>query len=191
MYPQQTGWQQQPQQPLYGQQTGFQQPQPQQQGGFARPPLPPQASGQYSFLSAPPPSSSGLSPQQTGWQQQQQQPLRQQATGWAGAGIVPQATGWQGAGQQQPLMPQATGWHDPRLQMMQSSFMPMNTAAVSLLRLFSSRLAASTCRWDGGSRILHLPYDAGRTGRFRRHARDEMAGLPTTGRHNMLTTRVD
>lgn len=134
--PQQTGFQQ----PLYAQQTGFpQQQQQQQQPSFPRPPLPQGASGQYSFLNAPPPPSVNLTPQQTGWQP----PIRTQATGWGNSagtpGLVPQQTGWQGGGGQAPLMPQATGWHDPRLTMMSSSFMPMNSSAVRLP--FSRRCA--------------------------------------------------
>ncbi|CDZ97229.1 RhoGEF GTPase [Phaffia rhodozyma] len=126
--PQQTGYQ-------YPQQTGFQP----QQTGFSRPPLSNQTSAQpYSFLNAPPPSQQGLAPglvpQATGWAGAGQGAggigggLRPQVTGWAGAGqvgggLMPQATGWAGAG---GLVPQQTGFHDPRLQMMSSSFMPMN-----------------------------------------------------------------
>lgn len=151
--PQQTGYQQ----PLYAQQTGYPgQLQQQQQPSFQqRPPPPPIPSQQgqpsYSFLNAPPPSS----------QFQQASPLQAQATGWAGAGqgmgslqpqqtgwnagggggmmaqqtgLMPQQTGYQGGGGMQPLMAQPTGFHDPRLQMMASSFMPMNTSSVSLAR---------------------------------------------------------
>lgn len=123
-HPQQTGYAypQQQQQP-------FQQP---QQTGYSAPSQP------YSFLNAPPPpqmgGGGGLMPQATGWAGAGQGSggLRPQATGWAGAGqsagLMPQATGWAGAG---GLVPQQTGFHDPRLQMMSSSFMPMNISTVS------------------------------------------------------------
>lgn len=52
---------------------------------------------------------------------------------------MPQATGWAGAGGG-GLVSQPTGFQDPRLQMMQSSFMPMNTASVSRASTLSPSL---------------------------------------------------
>lgn len=45
-----------------------------------------------------------------------------------GGGLMPQRTGFP-AGGAAPLVPQVTGWVDPRIQMMSSTFMPMNTSA--------------------------------------------------------------
>ena len=155
--PQQTGYQQ----PLYGQPTGVpqqqgwqQQPQQQQQ---QRPPPPPIPSASYSFLSAPPTQSQfpgggmGISPQATGWQQPGQQGgLQPQATGWAGAGmgggsmLQAQRTGFQA-----PLVPQTTGFHDPRVQMMTSSFMPQNISSVSPQNpLLSFPPFSELARWE-------------------------------------------
>ncbi|QRW00930.1 actin cytoskeleton-regulatory complex protein pan1 [Ceratobasidium sp. AG-Ba] len=128
---------------LQPQPTGF----PQQQRGF----LGPQPTGFQPQPTGFQPQQTGFQPQQTGFQQQsgfQQQPGFQQPqqTGFPGLqpqasqpqqqrflspspGLVPQATGWQGGGgggglAAAPLVPQATGYHDPRVQMMTSTFMP-------------------------------------------------------------------
>jgi hypothetical protein len=151
--PQPTGYQQ----PLYAQQTGFLGQQQQQSSFQQRPPPPPIPSQQgqppYSFLNAPPPQSqfrqtSSLQSQATGWAGagQGMGSLQPQQTGWNGGGgglipqatgLMPQQTGFQGGGGMQPLMAQPTGFHDPRLQMMASSFMPMNTSSVSPFRPLS------------------------------------------------------
>ena len=76
--PQQTGFQAQPQ-PFQSQPTGFPHPQQQfsppsqqqfQQQPAFQPPAPTGFQPQPSFLSSPPPAASGLTPQQTGFQQQ-------------------------------------------------------------------------------------------------------------------------
>ncbi|KDQ59802.1 hypothetical protein JAAARDRAFT_56764 [Jaapia argillacea MUCL 33604] len=144
--PQPTGFPgQQQQRPgfLQSQPTGFPgvsgfgqvQPQPTGFGGFQQrqqiPPVPPMPS---QFQQQPNQSSSFL-----GQPQQQQQPrmlspsissLQTQPTGFAGGG------GFSGLGRgggyqssPAPLVPQVTGYADPRLQMMQSTFMPANLSA--------------------------------------------------------------
>lgn len=138
LVPQQTGFPgqrmqgfQQPQQTGF-QGSGFMQAQPTgfpaQPGNFQQqprqappPPVPPlptqfqqqnQASG---FLGLP--------------QQQQPQVNRfmSASPGLGGPGLAPQATGF--PGRSGPLVPQMTGFVDPRLQMMSSTFMPMNAGS--------------------------------------------------------------
>jgi hypothetical protein len=137
MVPQRTGF------PGQQQQQQQQQPQPSGNrfgvaGGAGNLP----SGGNYSFLSAPPPSSqfnpSGLSAQPTGFPGGGMRPqptgfssgLQPQATGFpaaGGMGMRPQQTGYGGMG----LQPQPTGMpHDPRLQMMAASFMPGNMSSV-------------------------------------------------------------
>ncbi|KAF7972256.1 hypothetical protein HWV62_18572 [Athelia sp. TMB] len=146
--PQQTGFPgqglqgfQQPQQTGFPGQSSFIQSQP---TGFAggisnfqqrspAPPIPPvpslpsqfqQQNTQNSFLGAPRP------------------PQQQQSGGFGGSGLAPQPTGFPGGGISSqptgfpgrvggggPLVPQMTGYVDPRLQMMQSQFMPANVSA--------------------------------------------------------------
>ncbi|KAG8753610.1 hypothetical protein FRC11_007268, partial [Ceratobasidium sp. 423] len=122
--PQPTGFQPQ-QSGFQPQQSGFQ-----QQGGF-------QQGGFQAGLQPQPTGYPGLQPQATGFGQRpgfSQQPSvppipqglqQQQRFLSASPGLVPQATGWQGGGlSAAPLVPQMTGFHDPRVQMMTSTFMP-------------------------------------------------------------------
>ncbi|KAF8216277.1 hypothetical protein K438DRAFT_1953239 [Mycena galopus ATCC 62051] len=126
LLPQRTGYVppqnfQQPQQTGFGggAQPGFLQSQPtgymggnfQQRAAPPPPPvpaMPPQFQGQGSNFLAP------------------QQPNRSFLNTSPGPGLVPQATGFPG---QRPLVAQPTGFVDPRLQMMSSSFMPMNVSS--------------------------------------------------------------
>ncbi|KAJ7500362.1 hypothetical protein B0H11DRAFT_1908822 [Mycena galericulata] len=140
--------QQNPQQQGFGgglvpQQTGYVPPRPQgfqqpQQTGFGGP--------QPSFLQSqptgyvsgnfqqrappPPPPVPSLPPQFQGQATSNflsaQQPNRFLSTS-PGPGLVPQATGFPGG--QRPLVAQPTGFVDPRLQMMSSSFMPLNMSS--------------------------------------------------------------
>ena len=123
--PQQTGFQpasgfQQPQQTGFQPASGFLQAQPtgfvgssfQQQNRPPPPPVPPlpsrlqQPNQSFNFLNAPPtPSPSVNTPG-----------LVSQPTGFAPRVAV-------------PLVPQVTGYIDPRLQLMSSTFMPMNASA--------------------------------------------------------------
>ncbi|TFK45949.1 hypothetical protein OE88DRAFT_1639082 [Heliocybe sulcata] len=141
LQPQQTGFPgaqgfQQPQQTGFPGAQGYQQP---QQTGFQgmgsgfqqqRPPVPP----------VPPlPSQFQQGPGFMGQQQSQPQSrfmspsLQPQATGFPGAGSMTGLGRGVGAGGMPPpaapLMPQMTGYMDPRLQMMSSTFMPVNPAA--------------------------------------------------------------
>lgn len=115
--PQQTGFQQ-PQQTGFQPSSGFLQAQP---TGFVGssfqnrpappPPVPPfpsrlqQPNQSFNFLNAPPPQPPSVSPS-----------LVSQPTGFA-----PRVAA--------PLVPQVTGYIDPRLQLMSSTFMPMNASA--------------------------------------------------------------
>ncbi|KAG9107167.1 hypothetical protein FRC07_008673, partial [Ceratobasidium sp. 392] len=132
--PQQTGFQ--PQQTGFQQHSGFQQQgfQQPQQTGFQQP----QQTGFPSLQ----PQATGFPGQRPGFGQQQSVPPVPPLPGGLGVpgqpqqqrflspspGLVPQATGWQGGGggglTAAPLVPQATGYHDPRVQMMTSTFMP-------------------------------------------------------------------
>jgi actin cytoskeleton-regulatory complex protein PAN1 len=109
------------QQMMQSQPTGFVGGNFGQQGGPAPPPVPPLPT-QFQGQNQGPGMMGGL--------QQPQQPNRflSASPGLGGSGLVPQATGFPGRASA-GLVPQMTGFIDPRLQMMQQSFMPMNTSA--------------------------------------------------------------
>ncbi|WWD16911.1 hypothetical protein CI109_101343 [Kwoniella shandongensis] len=125
-------------------QTGFQ-PQQQQQQQQQRPPMPSAPTGNYSFLSQPPPSSfrsqQGMQSQMTGFPGGGASGLMPQQTGYPGGGMMSQPTGMGmmsqptgyagGLTSQQTgmgrLQPQPTGMpHDPRLISLTQSFLPSN-----------------------------------------------------------------
>lgn len=132
---------QQPQQTGFPGQSGFlqqQQPRlPTQGSNFQQrpivPPVPPipnrfqQPNAQNSgFVSGPPrpqPQPTGFLSSSPGFGVASSQP-----TGFAGS-LVSQPTGFPGRGNGGPIVPQMTGFVDPRLQMMQSTFMPANISA--------------------------------------------------------------
>ncbi len=129
--PQRTGF---PMQGMQPQQTGF----PGQGMGMmqAQPTGFPGMGGGSGFRQAPPPPAVPPMPSQFQNQQgsgflqpQQQQPSRflSPSPGLGGPGlsaIAPQQTGFPGAAR--PLVPQMTGFIDPKLQMMSSTFLPVN-----------------------------------------------------------------
>lgn len=126
---------QQPQQMGFPGASVFQQPQqtgfPGQQGQL----LPQQTGlvGASGFQQRAPPPPPPVPPIPFQFQQNIGQPnsefLGVQPTGRFGTAspLQAQPTGYAGAGGMRPLVPQVTGYVDPRLQMMSTTFMPMNT----------------------------------------------------------------